>query len=319
MNLINSNSLRVWKDRAVEFALKTVARKPRVTNAAWRINPEELHGVTIRWPVKYQWEPARIWVDPLLYGFRNVAQVEMAELEQPYRGTVLFQFVVRNRAHDVAIDYSDYSDINEESARRCPVYFKMQHHREGYGLNHVLPGGYVPDGRKIYLHLPRLRRLRDRKDFAYDVYGRFSLEFAGETRRRAVEILRAQKDFKFEGGLTKVSYVDFLKETARSRICIDLPGEGDFCYRLVNYFAVGACVIAAPHRNILNGPLIDREHIAYAKPDFSDLVELCKFYLENEEEREAMCLKSRQFFEQYLHKDNLTAYYLRACLDRLRN
>ena len=319
MNPIKSHNLRVWRDRAVEVTLNAVASKPQMLNPAWQIKREELRAVTIRWPIKYQWERAHLWVDTLFYGFRRLVKVEMAELEQPYSGTVLFQFVVRGKAHDVAIDYSDYSEIDEESARRCPVYFKMQHLREGYGLDHVLPGGYVPDGRKIYLHLPRLRQLRDRKDFAYDVYGRFSVEFAGEKRRRAVEILSAQKDFKFEGGLTKVSYVDFLKEIARARICIDLPGEGDFCHRLINYFAIGACVVAARPRNILNAPLIDGEHIAYTKEDFSDLVELCKFYLEHEEAREAMCLKSRRFFEQYLHKDNLTAYYLRSCLDRLRN
>lgn len=259
-----SNSLRAWKDKAVEITLRTMASKPQVINPAWRIDPAELKDVTIRWPIKYEWERAHLWVDTLLYGFRRFKEVEMAELEQPYRGTVLFQFVVRGKAHDVAIDYSDYSEINEESALRCPIYFKMQHLREGYGLDHVLPGGYVPDGRRVYLHLPRLRKLRDSREFDYDVYGRFSVEFAGETRRRAVELLSSQKDFKFEGGL-------------------------------------------------------DREHIVYAKDDFSDLTELCNFYLENEEAREAMCIKSRGFFEQYLHKDNLTAYYIRSCLDRLRN
>lgn len=319
MSLIKQGSLRSLRDRAVEITLKTVARGPQVLNPAWRIEPEELKDVTIRWPARYQWERAHLWVDTLLYGFRQLARVEMSDLKQSYRGTVNFQFVVRGRAHDVAIDYSDYSDIIEENVRQCPVYFKMQHLREGYGHANVLPGGYVSDGRKIYLHLPRLRKIRDRRDFAFDVSGRFSLEFAGETRRKAVEILSAQKDFRFAGGLTKVSYVEFLKEIARSRICIDLPGEGDFCHRLINYFAVGACVVAARHKNVLNAPLVDREHLAYAKDDFSDLVEICKFYLENEEAREEMCRKSRQFFEQNLHKDNLTRYYLRACLDRLKH
>lgn len=316
MNVVRDN-LRVWKDRAVELTLRTVASAPEVENPAWRVEAEELKDVTIRWPARYQWPRAHLWVDTLLYGFRRRLKVEVTDFEQPFRGTVLFQFVRGGKAHDVAIDYSDYPDVNEESARRCPVYFKMQHRREGYAQGNVLPGGYVPDGRKIYLHLPRLRKLRDRRDFAFDVYGRFSTEFAGETRKRAVEILRAQNVFKFEGGLTKVSYVEFLKEVARARICIDLPGEGDFCHRLVNYFAVGACVIAARHGNTLHAPLVDREHIAYAKDDFSDLVRLCQYYLEHEEEREEMCRRSRRFFELNLHKDNLTAYYLRSCLDRL--
>lgn len=317
MHLLKSNSHLTWRDRAIEVTLKAVARRPQMINPAWRILPEELREVSIRWPTRYQWPRAHLWVDSLLYGFRSRTRVEMVELDQPYKGTVLFQFIARGRAHDVIIDYSDYPEINEEGVGRCPVYFKMQHRREGYGVSHVLPGGYVPDGRKLYLHLPRLRKLRDKQDFAYDVYGRFSLEFAGETRRRSVEILKEQRDFRFEGGLAKVSYLDFLKEVARARICIDLPGEGDFCHRLINYFAVGSCVIAARHRNILNAPLVDREHLVYMKDDFSDLVELCNFYLKNDEAREEMRRKSRLFFEQYLHKDNLTNYYLRAILDRV--
>lgn len=312
-------ALRTFKDRAVEVALNSFAARPEVVNTAWAVADEELRDVVIRWPRAYEWPRAHLWVDTLLYGFRRRARVEAANLPQPYKGTVLFEFVREGRSHPVAIDYSDYPEINEESVRRSTVYFKMQHRREGYGHEHVLPGGYVSDGRKIYLHLPRLRKIRDRKDFAFDVYGRFSLEFSGEVRRRAVEILSTQNLFRFEGGLSKVGYLDFLKEIARARICIDLPGEGDFCHRLINYFAIGACVVAAPHRNILNAPLVDREHLAYTKEDFSDLVELCRYYLDNEEERERLCRNSRRFFEQNLHKDNLTAYYLRACLDRSKN
>lgn len=315
----NTNRVGTWRDKAVEIALKTLATKPQVVNPAWQIQPEELEDVTIRWPVHYQWPRAHLWVDTLLYGFRSLATVQFAQLAQPYKGMVIFQFVVHGKSHEVAIDYSDYSEVNEEIARHFPLYFKMQHRREGYDLNNVLPGGYVPDGRRIYLHLASLRRIRERRDFAFDVYGRFSLEFARQIRQRAVEILSAQNVFQFTGGLTKVNYIDFLKEVARARICIDLPGEGDFCHRLINYFAIGSCVVAPRHRNILNAPLVDGEHIAYVKEDLSDLVEVCKFYLENEEARERMSLKSRRFFEENLHKDNLTAYYLRSCLDRLQN
>lgn len=312
-----AGGLQTWRDRAVEAALRALAAAPSVTNEAWRVEPEELRDVTVRWPSAYQWPTARLWVDTLLYGLRKRVSVELAPLAQPYRGTVLFQFVARGRAHDVAVDYSDYPEVNEESAARCPVYFKMQHLREGYGRGNVLPGGYVPGGRKIYLHLARLRRLRDRRQFDFDVYGRFSTEFAGPTRRRAVEILSSQSAFGFEGGLKKVKYLDFLREVARSKVCVDLPGEGDFCFRLVNYLAVGACVVGPRQRTVLNAPLVDGVHVAYVKDDLSDLVDVCRRYVEDEEAREALCRASRDFFERNLHMDNLAAYYLRSCLDRL--
>ena len=180
------NGLQTLRERAVEAAMRTLAAAPSVVNREWEVSTDELKDVSVRWPSAYQWPTARLWVDSLLYGLRKRVRVEFAPLAQPYRGTVIFQFVVRGKAHDVAIDYSDYPEINEESAGRCAVYFKMQHQREGYGRENVLPGGYVCDGRKIYLHLARLRRLRDRREFDFDVYGRFSTEFAGETRRRAV-------------------------------------------------------------------------------------------------------------------------------------
>jgi len=311
------SGVQTLRDSAVEAALRTWATGATVINSSWAIDAEELQDVRIRWPAHYQWPTARFWVDTILYGLRQRVPLELAEIPQPYRGTVIFQFVREGQSHDVAIDYSDYLEINEDSASRCPVYFKMQHLRGGYDRGNVLPGGYVCDSRKIYPHLARLRRLRDRRQFEFDVCGRFSTEFARETRRRAVDLLSNQSYFRYEGGLKKVKYLAFLKEVARARVCIDLPGEGDFCFRLMNYMAVGACIVGPRPRTTLQAPLIDRVHIAYTKDDLSDLVDVCRYYLEHESEREEMCLNSRRFFDEYLHKDNLSAYYLRSCLDRL--
>lgn len=115
-----------------------------------------------------------------------------------------------------------------------------------------------------------------------------------------------------------VSYIDFLKEVAQSKICIDLPGLGDFCFRLINYLAIGSFVIAYPHRTMLHVPLVDRKHIIYCKEDFSDLIELCEYYLENADQRETIARNACEFFDLNLHKDNLVRYYLRTCLNRLK-
>jgi len=312
------NALQTLRDGAIEVALQKFAPPPPLS-PRWQIETEELADVVIRWPSTYQWPTARLWVDSLLYGFKSRTRVEFAQLAQPYRGTVIFQFVVHGKSHEVAIDYSDYADVNPESVDRCALYFKMQHRREGYEFQNVLPGGYVCGSRKLYLHLSRLRRLRDSRNFQFEVYGRFSAEFAGETRRRAIELLMNQDRFQFEGGLKRVEYVNFLKEVARAKICINLPGEGDLCFRLINYFAIGACVIGPPPGNVLPAPLVDRVDVVYSKPDLSDLVDLCSYYLAHDEAREEMARRSRQFFDEYLHKDNLTAYYLRSCLDHLRS
>lgn len=305
-----------FRDKAVG-ALMQFGAEPRTINPSWYVEPEELANVEIRFPAKYGCDEAQTWIETLLFEFRRRVRVSFVDLPQPYRGTVLIQFVKNNQVSDVAIDYSDYSDLIEESVLRCPVYFKLQFLQAGYDRKNVLPGGFMPDSWRLYWHLRKLRKLRDRRKFEFDVYGRFSLDYAPEIRGRAVEILQNQNKFAFEGGLKKVRYDEFLREITRSKICLDLPGNGAFCYRLVNYLAIGACIIAYPHQTRFHVPLENSRHIVYCKADFSDLTELCEFYLKNDEKREAVCAESRRFFDQNLHASNLANYYLRNCLDRL--
>lgn len=307
------------KKTGVEVYLNHFAHQPDVENSDWHLKPQELADVVIRWPERYQWDAAEDWVEVLLYGFRNHVAVERTDsIPQKYNGTVNFEIEIGGRTRRVAIGYSDYMAIDEDCARESDLYFKMQYRKGGYGIDSVVPGGYVPDGKRLYHHLGNLRDLRDRGEFRYDVYGRFGFAYAREVREKAVSVLSEQNRFAFEGGMKMVYYLEFLQEVARSRVCIDMPGLGDFCFRLINYFAIGTCVIAYPHRTTLNAPLVDRKHIVYCKEDFSDLVDLCEYYLTHDAEREEIAANARQFFDRYLHKDNLAKYYLRTCLDRLK-
>jgi hypothetical protein len=302
----------------VGIYLNRFAHKPSTVNAEWNVDRAALKDVEIRWPRHYQWEAAGDWVDVLKYGFARYVNVSVADdIAQPYKGTVVFEMVIGGQARTVAIGYSDYLPIDEDCAGACDLYFKMQFDKDGYSAGNVVPGGYVPDGKRLYYHLSKLRRLRDERNYITDVSGRFGLAFARETREKAMGLLAGQTDFSFTGGMNPVSYLHFLKEVAQSRICIDLPGLGPFCFRLVNYLAIGACVIAYPHSATLNSPLVDRKHIVYCKPDLSDLVDLCKYYLKNDAEREQIAANAREFFDLNLHKDNLTRYYLHTCLSRL--
>ena len=195
----------------------------------------------------------------------------------------------------------------------------MQCQREGYGYRNVVPGGYVVDTPRLYMYLSKLREERDRRDFQFDVYGRVGRDFGTEVRKRALFKLENQNRFAFEGGLQILPYKDFLEETARAKVCLDLPGRGDFCFRLVNSLAIGSCVVAFPHRNKLHVPLVPGKHIVYTKPDFSDLVQRCEYYSRHPAEREEIARNAREYFDLYLHKDNLVRYYLRTCIDVLHN
>jgi hypothetical protein len=307
------------KKAGVELYLNNFAHRPGIENPAWRVGKGELQNVAIRWPATYEWDEASDWIEVLLYGFRQNVPVELVDdIPQHYKGTVVFDLLIGGRTRRVAIGYSDYSAIDDDCAESCDLYFKMQYARRGYPFGNVVPGGYVPDGKRLYHHLDSLRDLRSRKEFRYDVYGRFGLAYAREIRERAVSALSTQERFGFEGGMKMVYYLEFLQEVSRSKVCIDMPGLGDFCFRLINYLAIGSCIVAYPQRTALHVPLVDRKHIVYCREDLSDLVDLCAYFVENDAERESIANNAREFFDLNLHKDNLVKYYLRTCLDRLK-
>jgi glycosyltransferase involved in cell wall biosynthesis len=160
-------------------------------------------------------------------------------------------------------------------------------------------------------------RHRNRQEFSYDVYGRFDLKFDTETRKAAIDALTCQSSFRFFGGSKKVGYQEFLREVAHSRVCLDLPGNGPLCFRLVNYLAVGACVVSPPHAAVLPEPLVDGKHVVYTRPDMSDLLERCEYYANHEPEREAIAHEAREYYCRHLYWRSLSDYYLRTMLDKL--
>ena len=303
-----------WRFRSV--SLEPVA-------PTWPLPEAERQRLTIRWPASYPWAFTRMFVDPVLSGLRQLVAVEPAAIDQPYTGVLLIGVTVDGIEHEVAIDYSDYREIDAECAARCPVYFKLQYLREGYGIGHVIPGGYAPIDR-LSPFLPHLRRVRDRNDFAFDVYGRFSIDWGPGTpagpariRQEAVRLLSEQKSFVYEGSVQYVPSTRYLRETARAKVCLDLPGIGDFCFRLIDYLAIGSCVVAWPHRTQLPVPLVDGEHVVFARDDLSDLVELCERYVRDSDARERLARNSRAYFDKYLRPEQLAGYYLTKCLQLL--
>jgi hypothetical protein len=310
---------RNWRNLLVEADATLRSRGlPLVRGVdACRFTPDELKGIKLRWPAVYEWEPLAKWLDPIRVALARLVEVEISDIPQPYNGIFMIQVHHGSRWHDVAIDYHDYTFVNEECASRCVLYFKMQHLREGYGIPHVVPGGYVTERMGLYRYLPYLRQLRDQRKFHHEVYGRFSISYATETRRRAITLLQDQGVFRYQGGSSIRGRASFHREIARSRVCIDLPGNGPFCHRLIDYIAVGACIVSPPHPTVLNAPLIPGTHIIYTRPDMSDLVELCRALLDDESAVEALCRNSRRFFDQHLHRDSLAAYYLRTYLERV--
>lgn len=313
MNVRSLLSVDYWAGRTVDAYWRWQARDGESTDGlTWPLDRDLLRDVTIIWPLVYEWAPFRNWGEQIRAALSRFVRTEMGDVPQPYKGTIVFLLDHRGRRFRINVEVSDYLDLNEEAYEHADLHFKMQYRREGYGVRErLVPGGYVNNHPDIYAFLPHLRMLRDTATPLYDVHGRFGLSF--EVRRKALEILKSSTAFQFFGGQKKVRYGSFLREVARSRICIDLPSYSPITYRLIDYLAIGACVIGPPHQSRLHVPLEDRTHVVYCRPDYSDLEELCTYYLRNDGERRALVNASRLFFDRYLHRDQLAAYYLSQC------
>jgi Glycosyl transferases group 1 len=308
-------TLRRLRNAATNAAWLAAPGRRELVGATWPLAGWELDRLVVTWPESYEWEGAGNWVEPLRHEFGRLLRVESGDIAQPYKGIVVVQFALDGEPHVVVIDYSDYPDINQQALGAAQVYFKMQF--VPGSDPRVVPGGYPPTYGRLYRYLPRLRRLRDRRRFRHEVYGRFGSGQAADLRARAVHILEEQTRVGYEGGFKPVGYGEYLREVARSKVCIDLPGNGDFCFRLVEYLAVGACVIAPRPRNQLHVPLVSGEHVVHAREDLTDLVELCERYVEDEQARERVATNARAYFDRYLDRRQLASWYLRSVLDRL--
>lgn len=305
-------------DKSTEVFLNHFAPRPFRRNLAWSVARAEAREIRVFWPKQYGWEAGARWMETLVQSFsQHVAVQVVDDIPQTYPGTVGFRVQRGGRTEDIAIVYTDYLEFDLACADQCKVVFKMQYDWQGYGRENVVPGGYVPGTNRLYFYLTSRRKLRERQLFRHDVYGRFGREFGKSIREQALSLLEAQQCFAFEGGLKLVPYAVFLEEVARSKVCIDLPGTGDLCFRLVNTLAIGSCIVAYPQQTRLPVPLVPGKHIVYTRPDLSDLVSLCEHYVEHAAEREEIARNAREYFDLNLHKDNLILYYLRTILDRI--
>jgi hypothetical protein len=309
-----------WRPR--EIFWQSLAPYPAEEPLSFPLDRSRLEDIEIQWPDFYQWPPARNWVSDLAIGLKEFVPLQYLKIRQGL-GVVNIQARYRGSVYALSIDYSDYLDrIDEDALRNCTLYFKMQYRATGYRVKasdagKILPGGYINGHSEMYHYLPHIRVAAKRNRNRYDVYGRFGLDFAKDIRKKAVQLLKSQTDFRYTGDVKKVRYSNFLMETAQSKICIDLPSNSDFCFRLVDYLALGSCVIAPRHRTVMHVPLEDRKHIVYAKEDLSDFVSLCSYYLQHDAEREQIRLDAKLYFDRYLHRTQLAAYYLHAFLTRM--
>jgi len=316
--LSQAADLQAWRAAATDLVWRSTGSCPPPEASILDRVPD----VVLRWPTSYARPDAKGFVGTLFRGFKELVRVERAEIRQPWDSIVVFELLLDGVRYLIAIDYEDSTELTASCADSLPLYFKFQYRRDGYGRSNVLPGGYVAARPFVHDHYCRLRGLRN--GGGVDVYGRFGLRFSAEVRTEAVRLLSSQNrltydggTFTYDGGGGMIVYGEHLRRAARAKVCVDLPGNGPFCYRLVDYLGTGSCIVAVRHAARLHVDLVGGEHIAWCKDDLSDLIEVCAHYVEDDEARTVMENNAARFFDRNLYYRSLAAHYLVIAAEQL--
>ena len=274
--------------------------------------------VRVTWPPSYEWPAAASWLEPIRLGLEPLVDLRREPLAcEPIRHVVPLQIEIAGRRHAVAVDYGDDVGLDPRLLRDYEIVFKMQYLLEGYGSERVVPGGFVPNAMSLYRFLPHLRRVRASGRRTSDAYGRFGDDKSVPIRRQAVELLQSQRSFRYRGGFGRVRYSGSLLEAAAARTCLDLPGLGPLCFRLVDYLAIGVPIVSPPHACRLHVQLEDGVQLRYCRADLSDLVETIEGILAEPVQADQLAREARHFFDRHLDYRRLAGHYLATCLERL--
>jgi len=286
-------------------------------SATWPLSKQDLARISITWPTVYQHPPAAFFYATLKDAFHRLRVLRLERTEQVHKGIVLLACAVDGRRHVVALDGSDNKDfINHAALDPCSLYIKMMFREEGYDDPRIIRGGYPVTGRVYYRYYMPYRRLGNANP-SIDVMARFGYEFQRDFRLRAVNLLSSAPEILCVGKTGKVRYSRFLREAASARLSLNLPGNGPFTHRVVEFLGLGTCMMSLRLTTSLHVPIIPGTHYVVIADDLSDLLMKTRYYLAHEDERTKIALAGAEHFDRYLHSEQLVQYLIRKILDHL--
>ena len=157
-------------------------------------------------------------------------------------------------------------------------------------------------------------------NYKYDVA--FWAVESAKIRTEALALLENKFDCKSNGTVRnqvmkkyKRKGAFYLQEIASSKIGLNFRGGGWDTLRFWELTGMGCFVISQKLNIQIDHPFVDGEEIVYCKDDLSDLVELCEYYLEHNNERERIAKNARLKVEQY-HTDTARAQFV---LEKIQN
>lgn len=302
---------RTWTEGARFAIWEAFDARDMSMALSWPLPTEDLEGVVIRWPTRYAWPNARHAVEPIRLGLAQHVQLIPTDIPQSPGNFVAFEFVRRGKTLRAAIDYDDLPVLHAD-ASRTDLCFKLQFQRGGYAGANVIPGGYIAPKLSLYRHARRWRGIRERVIDGSPVFARFSP--SSDVRRETLEIVHhaGWATDRVEAGS---SWLAYMRELSEAPICLDAPGRGEICFRLVEALAAGACVVGPELAAELHVPTGDA--VVRVRRDQSDLVETCEALLHEPTRRDELRSRAADYFDRFLDLPQLGAYYIRSGLDAL--
>jgi hypothetical protein len=114
----------------------------------------------------------------------------------------------------------------------------------------------------------------------------------------------------------RMDYHRHLMEQARTKLNLALPGgfQLPYCsFRHIELWGMGAAVFTIKEDSVLVG----NPRGIYIEYDLDNLKEQVKYYLEHDEEREAIAAKGREYFDKYLTPKANASYIIHMIKTRM--
>lgn len=150
--------------------------------------------------------------------------------------------------------------------------------------------------------------------------------WAGEShpiRSKAFDLLKNNFDCDINGTTKGVDLEKFsrkgmfyLEELSACKINLSLRGGGFDTLRYWEIPAVGSMLLSEPADIIIENDFIDNKHAVFCDPTVDDLIDLCKYYLKEDNKREKITAQGKSHLEKY-HTDINRANYILKQLNNL--
>jgi hypothetical protein len=110
---------------------------------------------------------------------------------------------------------------------------------------------------------------------------------------------------------------EYLKELGRCKIVLNFRGGGWDTMRYWETPSIGRFMISGKPGIVIPNNYRDKKEIIFCKDDLSDLIELCEYYLKNDEKREQIAKNAFEYSKKY-HTDEKRIEYIFECINSLK-